>query len=92
VESRERKDVVEDGRYSDAVDEADRAERDVGGADLNGTGFLVRVAALFNIATRCGALLERLSRRNVGAGLRIQTELGHSREWSFQERTPSSPS
>ena len=68
VDSRERKDVVDDGRYSEAVDDADRTDRDAGGAGLNAFGFLERF--LFKMATKCGAVLERLSRRDVEVGLR----------------------
>lgn len=52
MESLERNDVVDEGRYSEAADSADFAERDIGAVVLNGTGFLVRLAARFKIATR----------------------------------------
>lgn len=57
VASRDRKDVVDEGRYSEVEVEVVREE----GVGLNGIAFRVRVAVRDKIAARCGAVFDRLS-------------------------------
>lgn len=75
VDRRDRNDEVDEGRYSEAEAGADITEKVGGCAALNGVGFLVREAARFKMATRCGAVLDKLSSLDVEAedgGLVIQ--------------------
>ena len=69
VARRRRNELVDDGRYSD-VKSSDLAIVEDGIDDLNGFAWRARVAVRDRIATRWGALLERLCRRDSGVDLK----------------------
>ena len=69
VDRRERKDAVEDGRYSEAVEGADKTDSEGACPGLKGIVFRVFVAARFSMDTKWGAVFDKVSSRDIVVGL-----------------------